>query len=44
MKASQADAEKYNKQFDSCIIKCADANIDGIPAMLKRIKELLSSY
>ncbi|XP_003741187.1 protein FAM136A [Galendromus occidentalis] len=44
VKATQADVDKYSKQFDSCIVKCADENIDGIPTMLRRLKELLTSF
>lgn len=31
----------FKKDFEQCVVKCADTHIDLIPSMLKRIKEVL---
>lgn len=33
----------FKKDFEQCVVKCADTHIDLIPSMLKRIKAVLSS-
>lgn len=33
----------FKKDFEQCVVKCADTHIDLVPAMLKRIKTVLSS-
>lgn len=41
--ASETDADRYRGQFENCVVKCADTNIDSIPAMMRRIKELIDA-
>lgn len=33
----------FKKDFEQCVVKCADTHIDLIPSMLKRIKAVLAS-
>lgn len=39
---TEAEVGGYKKDFEACVVKCADTHIALIPAMLGRIKEMLS--
>lgn len=32
----------FKRDFEQCVVKCADTHIDLIPSMLNRIKAVLS--
>ncbi|GFR04544.1 protein FAM136A [Trichonephila clavipes] len=40
---TEAQVSSFKKDFESCVVKCADAHIDLIPSMTKRMKEVLLS-
>ncbi|KAF8774737.1 protein FAM136A-like [Argiope bruennichi] len=40
---TEAEVSAFKKDFESCVVKCADTHIALIPSMLKRIKEVLQS-
>lgn len=40
-KTSDAEVSKYRTEMEQCVVKCGDSHIALIPAMMKRIKEVL---
>ncbi|XP_073992035.1 protein FAM136A-like [Rhodnius prolixus] len=38
---SDTDMDKYGAVFEKCAIKCVDKHVEQLPAMLKRMKEVL---
>ena len=40
---SEADIEKYRREFDACGIKCCDTSVGKLPSLSKRVMEALQS-
>ena len=40
--ATEEQLGVFKKDFEQCVVKCADTHIDLIPSILKRIKAVLS--
>ncbi len=40
---SEADIEKYRREFDTCGIKCCDNSVAKLPGLSKRVMEALNS-
>ncbi|XP_054715929.1 protein FAM136A-like [Uloborus diversus] len=40
---TEAEVSGFKKDFEQCVVKCADTHIALIPSMLKRIKDVLFS-
>lgn len=40
--STEAEVGNYKKDFEHCVMKCADTHIELIPSMLKRMKEFLT--
>merc|ERR1712184_116197 len=40
---SEADIEKYKREFDVCGIKCCDTSVGKLPSLSKRVMEALQS-
>jgi len=43
-KTTEVEVSKYRTEMESCVVKCGDTHIALVPAMMKRIKEVLSSH
>ena len=41
--ASQDEVVKHKGELEQCVIKCADSHIALVPALMKRMKEVLNS-
>ena len=41
---SEADVAKYKGQLETCVIQCADKHTALIPAMMKRVKEVIATH
>ena len=41
---SEADVSKYRGQLETCVLQCADKHIGLVPAMMKRVKEVLAQH
>lgn len=39
--STEVEVGTFKKDFEQCVVKCADSHIDLIPSMLKRIKTVL---
>lgn len=39
--STETDVGMFKKDFEQCVVKCADTHIDLVPSMLKRIKAVL---
>ena len=40
-KSSESDMAKHRKDLEQCVIKCGDSHVALVPAMMKRIEEVL---
>ncbi len=40
-KSSDAEVSRYRGELESCVVACADKHIALIPAMMKRMKDVL---
>lgn len=38
---SEADVEKYRREFETCGIKCCDTTVSKVPGLFKRVTEAL---
>ncbi|RWS12110.1 protein FAM136A-like protein [Dinothrombium tinctorium] len=41
--ASQQEMDAFKKQFEQCALKCVDTNIDLIPNLFKKMREVIKS-
>ena len=41
--ATEAEIDKYRKEFDACAIKCCDSNVARLPMLSKKVMEALKS-
>lgn len=39
---SETQIAAYKKDFEGCVVNCAETHIQLVPAMLKRVKEFLN--
>jgi len=43
-KTSELEVSKYRTEMETCVVKCADSHIELVPAMMKRVKEVLKQH
>ena len=41
---SETEVSKYRGQLETCVLQCADKHIALVPAMMKRVKEVLAQH
>ncbi len=41
---SETEVQKYKGQLETCVLQCADKHIALVPAMMKRVKEVLDQH
>ena len=41
---SDVDVSKYRAEMEGCVVKCGDSHIALVPAMMKRIKDVLKQH
>lgn len=39
--SNETQLESFKKDFEQCVVRCADTHIDLIPSMLNRMKSML---
>ncbi len=41
---SDQEVAKYKGEMEKCVVKCTDKNVELVPAMMKRIREVIAEH